>query len=226
MQRIDDADARDYESRVHIVINKLQLGDLLEHKVGICSGGEVKRIALARLLIDDPDFLILDEPTNHLDVDMISWLETYLRKSTRTVLLVTHDRYFLERVSQRILELDMGDMYSYPGNYSLFLEMKAKREEDTETQRHELKQFLKRERERMHKAPRARATKSVKRSKDFHVHEKTFADMKRQSLDHKKRLDLGLVKRRIGGKVLRLHNVQKSRGEKVIVDNFTYDFRA
>ena len=226
VQRIEALDGWDYETKVHIVINKLQLTDLLDQSIQICSGGELKRVALARLLIDDPDFLILDEPTNHLDVEMIAWLEMYLKRSKRTVLVVTHDRYFLERVCNRIIELDLGDLYNYPGNYSTFLEMKAKREEDAEQDRHELKQFLKAERERMAKAPRARESKSIKREKEFVEHEDTYTAMKRQSLDHKKRLDISLVKRRIGGKILRLHNISKSFGQKKIVDDFSYAFRA
>jgi ATP-binding cassette subfamily F protein uup len=226
MQRIEEMNGRDYETNVRIVINKLQLSDLLERKIEKCSGGEIKRVALAKVLIDDPDFLVLDEPTNHLDVEMIAWLEWYLKKLTRTVLIVTHDRYFMERICNRIIELDLGDLYNYPGNYSRFLEMKAKREEDAEQDRHEMRQFLKAEREWMAKAPRARESKSVKREKEFVEHEVVYSEMKRQSLDHKKRLDISLVKRRIWGKILKLHNIEKSYGEKVIVDNFSYDFRA
>lgn len=226
MQRIEDMDGWDYETNVRIVINKLQLSELLDRTIEHCSGWELKRVALAKVLIDEPDFLVLDEPTNHLDVEMIAWLEGYLKKLTRSVLIVTHDRYFMERICNRIIELDLWDIYNYPGNYSKFLEMKAKREEDAEQDRHEMRQFLKAERERMAKAPRARESKSVKREKEFVEHEANYADMKRQSLDHKKRLDISLVKRRIWGKILKLHNVAKAYGEKVIVDDFSYDFRA
>lgn len=226
MQKIEELDGWDYETNVRIVINKLSLTDLLEQKVEYCSGGELKRLALAKVLIDDPDFLILDEPTNHLDVEMISWLETYMKRSTRTVLVVTHDRYFMERVCNRIIELDLWDIYNYPWNYTKFLEMKQKREENAEQDRHEMKQFLKAERERMAKAPRARESKSVKREKEFVEHEKNYSAMKRQSMDHKKRLDISLVKRRIWGKIMKLHNVTKSFGEKKIVDDYTYEFRA
>lgn len=168
MTQIQEMDARDYETKVSIVINKLKLHEILHRPIKLCSGGEVKRVALARILIDDPDLLILDEPTNHLDVEMIERLEVELSRSKRTLLLVTHDRYFLERVCDQILELDHGQIYSYPGNYSRFLELKQKREDDEDIQRHQLKQVMRKELEWMRKAPRARENKSSFRTKAYY----------------------------------------------------------
>jgi len=225
VNKIEELNARDYETKVNIVIQKLQLHEILERKIEHCSGGEVKRVALARVLIDDPELLILDEPTNHLDVEMIERLEVYLRRSKRTLLLVTHDRYFLERVCDQIIELDHGTIYSYPGNYSKFLELKQKREEDEAQQRHELKQVMRKELEWIRKAPRARENKSSFRTKAYYELEGQYKSMKRSQHNKGKKIEIDLVERRLWGKILRLHNVDKAFGEKKIVDKFTYDFR-
>jgi len=226
VQKIEELNARDYESRVNIVINKLQLHEILDRQVQHCSGGEVKRVALARILIDDPDLLILDEPTNHLDVEMIERLEVYLRRSKRTVLLVTHDRYFLERICYQILELDQWTIYSYPGNYSKFLELKDKREADEAQQRHELKQIMRKELERMRKAPRARENKSSFRTKAYFELEDKYKSLKKTQRNAGKKIEIDLAERRLGGKILRLHNIYKAFDHKKIVEKFSYDFRA
>lgn len=226
VEKITELDAREYESKVNIVINQLQLAPLLEQTIEKCSWGELKRLSLAKILIDDPDFLVLDEPTNHLDLDMIERLETYLKRSTRTLLLVTHDRYFLERVCTTILELEHGKIYTYPWNYSKFIELKAKRAEEQELQRHKMKQVMRRELEWMRKAPRARETKSSHREKEFYELEATYKHLKKTAHKASKKLDISLDQRRVWGKILRLHNVCKSYGEKIITNWFSYDFRA
>lgn len=224
--KIEELNAWDYESRVNIVINQLKLHEILERKIEHCSGGEIKRVALARVLIDDPDLLILDEPTNHLDVEMIERLEVYLSRSKRTLLLVTHDRYFLERVCDQILELDQWHIHNYPGNYSKFLELKQKREDDEAMQRHQLKQVMRKELEWIRKAPRARENKSSFRTKAYYELEDKYKSLKRTDRKKSQKIEIDLAQRRLGGKILRLHNVYKSFGDKKIVDNYSYDFRA
>ncbi len=224
--QIQEMDARDYETKVSIVINKLKLHEILERPIKLCSGGEVKRVALARILIDDPDLLILDEPTNHLDVEMIERLEVELSRSKRTLLLVTHDRYFLERVCNQILELDHAQIYSYPGNYSRFLELKQKREDDEDMQRHQLKQVMRKELEWIRKAPRARENKSSFRTKAYYELEDKYKWLKREERIKSQKIEIDLAERRLGGKILRLHNVYKAFGDKKIVEKFSYDFRA
>ena len=226
VQQIEDLNARDYETNVRIVINKLHLTELLDRQVGQCSGGETKRLALAKLLINDPDFLILDEPTNHLDMQMIERLETYLRRSKRTILIVTHDRYFLQRICDRILELDATHLYSYPGNYFKFLENKQRREESEDKQRHHMKQILRKELEWMRKAPRARETKSVLRTKQFLKLESDYKQIKHEERQKLRKVEISLQERRLGGKIVNVHNLCKAFDSKVIADNFTYSFRA
>ncbi len=223
--QIEELDAWDYETKVNIVIEKLQLHEILDRQIKHCSGGEVKRLALARLLIDDPELIIMDEPTNHLDVEMIEWLEVYLRRSKRTLLLVTHDRYFLERVCDQILELDQWDIHSYPGNYSQFLELKDKREADESQQRHELKQVMRKELERIRKAPRARENKSSFRTKAYYELEDKYKWLKKSDRNKTQKIEIDLAERRLWGKILRLHNVQKAFENKKIVENYSYDFR-
>ncbi len=226
VQRIEDLWAWDYESRVNIVINKLKLHEILDRKIKKCSWGEIKRVALARILIDDPDLLILDEPTNHLDIEMIERLEIYLKRTTRTLLLVTHDRYFLERVCDQILELDQWELYIYPGNYSKFLELRQKREDDEAIQRHQLKQVLRKELERIKKAPRARENKSSFRTKAYYKIEDKYKSLKKVEKTKNQSIEIDLQQRRIWGKILRLHNISKSFWDKKIVDTYNYDFRA
>lgn len=167
LNQIESAHARDYEVKVKTIIGQLNLTQHLTQTMGSLSGGEAKRVALAKTLLDEPDFLILDEPTNHLDLDMIEWLENYLTQSHLTLLLVTHDRYFLERICTHIVELDRGRLHVYTGNYQAFLTKKAEREELDQKIAHNLKQVRKHELEWMRKAPQGRRTKSVERIQKF-----------------------------------------------------------
>jgi len=156
LQEIEKIHAREYEVKLKTIISQLQLNAHLEQQMGALSGGEAKRVALAKTLLDEPHFLILDEPTNHLDLEMIERLENYLKKSDMTLLLVTHDRYFLERVCTDIYELDRGKLYMYPGNYEKFLMKKAERHEQEAQVVHHLKMLYKEELYWIRKAPRAR----------------------------------------------------------------------
>src|SRR6056297_4023738 len=164
---MDAAGAWDYEQRLEQILSRLDIHDL-ERSIQTLSGGERKRVALAFVLLDDPDLLILDEPTNHLDLDMIEWLEEYLQQSNVTLLMVTHDRYFLDRVCNHILELDNGDLYHHKGNYEYYLEKKAEREEVEATEIAKAGKLMKKELEWMRRGPKARTTKSKSRIKAFY----------------------------------------------------------
>jgi len=189
--------------------------------MGSLSGGEAKRVALAKALLDEPQFLILDEPTNHLDLDMIERLENYLKKSDMTLLMVTHDRYFLERVCTDIFELDRGKMYMYSGNYEKFLIKKAEREEQESKAVHHLKMLYKTELFWIRKAPRARGKKSV----GFYELEANYKSKKSDLGEQATKIMLEMEDRRMGSKILKIHALCKSYGDKQILKRFTHDFR-
>jgi len=226
VQKIEEVNWWDYETQVRIVINKLNLSDLLEQKVEKCSGGELKRVALAKLLIEDPELLLLDEPTNHLDLEMIERLETFLKRSRRTMILVTHDRYFLERVCDQIYELDRWDLWVYPGNYSRYLQLKEKREAELALDQHQMKQVVKRETEWRSKMPRGRGKKNVKRVKDVNALEAEYKALRHKSYQRNKKLELSIAAKRVWWKIIDLKNVSKAFGEKKILERFSYSFRA
>lgn len=216
--KMDAADAWDYEQRMEQILGKLNIHDL-DQSITQLSGGQQKRVALAFVLLDDPDLLILDEPTNHLDLDMIEWLEDYLKSSNKTLLMVTHDRYFLDRVCNHIMELDGSDLYHHNGNYQYFLEKRAERREIERKNTHKAKQLYKQELEWMRRSPKARTTKSKSRIDDFHeVKERADAG----KADPELRLQMDM--QRIGGKILELLNVSKSYGDLTILDSFYYEF--
>ncbi|RMF20691.1 MAG: ABC transporter ATP-binding protein, partial [Bacteroidetes bacterium] len=219
MARLDDLQAWDFEARVKEILFKLDITQL-DQPVGELSGGQRKRLALARLLIEEPDFLVLDEPTNHLDMDMIEWLENYLQAPNRTLLMVTHDRYFLERVCDTILELDRGTLFRYPGNYSEFLERKASRHEVESAELEKTRKLLRRELEWIRRMPKARGTKAKARVDKFHqLQEKAATKLDRAEV----RIDF--EGSRLGGKILECHNLSKSFGELKIVEGFDYKFK-
>lgn len=211
--------AWDFETQYKQILFKLKLDDL-HQKVGALSGGQKKRLALANALINKPDLLILDEPTNHLDLEMIEWLEAFFAKENITLFMVTHDRYFLERVCNEIIELDEGQLYSYKGNYSYYLEKREARIEQFETETGKAKQLFKKELEWMRRQPKARTTKSKSRIDDF-------ADIKHRAhqrrKDHQVQLELNME--RLGSKILEFHKVSKSFKDKVILDKFDYNFQ-
>ncbi|MBN2732975.1 MAG: ABC-F family ATP-binding cassette domain-containing protein [Balneolaceae bacterium] len=215
---MDAADAWDYEQRLEQVLGKLDIHNL-DQPIASLSGGERKRVALAFVLLDDPDLLILDEPTNHLDVDMIEWLEQYLQQTNVTLLMVTHDRYFLDRICNHILELDGGKLYHHEGNYQYFLAKRAERQEIERREAHKTKQLYKKELDWMRRSPKARTSKSKSRVDDFYdIKEK--ADAGRDDPELRLQMDM----HRLGGKILELKNVSKSYGEEVILDSFYYTF--
>ena len=226
LYKIDELNARDYEIKVKTIISKLQLWDILDRTMWSISWGEAKRVALAKTLIDEPNFLILDEPTNHLDIEMIERLETYLKKSHLTMLIVTHDRYFLENVCDSIIELDQWKTFFYPWKYEYFLTKKAEREELEHKTLHNLKQIYKYELEWIRRAPQARATKSYDRIKRFEWLTQTFDSQKESIQDKSHVLQLGISQRRLWDKVLKIHNLYKSYGNKKIIEKFSYDFKS
>lgn len=210
--------AWDFETQYKQILFKLKLEEL-QVKVGLLSGGQKKRLALANALISRPELLILDEPTNHLDLEMIEWLEQYFAKENMTLFMVTHDRYFLERVCNEIIELDNGKLYPYKGNYSYYLEKKEARIEQEAVEHHKTKLLFKKELTWMRKQPKARTTKSKSRIDDFNkIKEK--ASQRRK--DHEVQLEINME--RMGSKILELHKISKAYPEKPILDKFEYTF--
>src|SRR5690554_624996 len=210
--------AWDFETRYKQILSKLKLDDL-HAKVSSLSGGQKKRLALANALLTTPDLLIMDEPTNHLDLEMIEWLENLFAKENFTLFMVTHDRYFLERVCNEIVELDEGVLYNYKGNYSYYLEKRDARIENDATETAKAKHLFKKELDWMRRQPKARTTKSKSRIEDFHEI-KDRASKRRN--DHEVQLELNME--RMGTKVVELHNVSKSFGDKKLLDKFEYHF--
>ena len=217
-EAMEQGNAWDFETQYKQILFKLHLSDL-EAKVSSLSGGQKKRLALASALLNKPDLLILDEPTNHLDLDMIEWLEAYFAKENLSLFMVTHDRYFLERVCNEILELDNKQLYSYKGNYSYYLREKEARQEREAVEMHKNKILFKKELDWMRRQPKARTTKSKSRIDDFHeIKQKA----KKRRDEHEVQLELNME--RLGNKILELHNISKSFNEKTILSKFSYNF--
>ena len=216
---MDQNNAWDFETQYKLVLSKLKLNNL-SLKVGKLSGGQKKRLSLAILLINKPDLIILDEPTNHLDLEMIEWLEDYFKKEKITLFMVTHDRYFLERVCNEIVELDHGELYKYKGNYSYYLEKKEERITQEAVSTNKAKNLFKKELDWMRRQPKARTTKSKSRIDDFfEIKEK--AHKRRQ--DHSVQLEINM--KRLGSKIVELHKLKKSFGDLKILDGFEYVFK-
>ena len=216
---MEQYNAWDFETQYRQILSKLKLDDLTL-KVGALSGGQKKRLSLAIVLINKPDLLILDEPTNHLDLEMIEWLEAFFAKEKITLFMVTHDRYFLERVCNEIIELDEGKIYKYKGNYSYYLQNKEERLALEATNLGKAKSLFKKELDWMRKQPKARATKSKSRIDDFYTI-KEKAHQRRQ--DHQIQLEIHME--RLGSKILELHKLKKSYGDKKILEGFDYVFK-
>jgi ATP-binding cassette subfamily F protein uup len=219
LEKMEELNAWDYDAKVQEITGRLGITDL-DQKFGELSGGQRKRIFLAQMLLTEPDLIIMDEPTNHLDLEAIEWLEKYLSGQNMTVLMVTHDRYFLDNVSKVVLELDRGKLYRYVGNYAYFLEKKQEREEMLKTEVSKARNLLKKELDWMRKQPRARGTKAKYRIEAFYeLQDKASVNLK------KDKLELDLKEARQGGKILELHNVSKSYGDKKMVEKFSYVFK-
>jgi ABC transport system ATP-binding/permease protein len=218
VQRMDDHKAWDYEVAVKQILYKLKLTDL-NAVIGTLSGGQKKRVALAKVLVEDSDLLILDEPTNHLDLDMIEWLEEYLIKSNKTLLMVTHDRYFLDRVCNVILELADNELYRYEGNYEYFLEKKQTREYSAKINTEKAKNLLKTELEWMRRMPKARRHKAKSRIESFY-------DLREKATNkpEEKSININVNISRMGKKILEIKNISKSFGDNVLIKDFTYLF--
>ena len=224
LAQMDDLNAWDFEAKVKQIFGKLNIHNL-QQKAGTLSGGQRKRVALAKTLIDigfehKHVLLIMDEPTNHLDVQMVEWLEHYLNKENITLLLVTHDRYFLDAVSEEIWELDRSNLFIYKGDYANYLEKKAAREESEAASIEKAKNTYRKELEWMHKQPKARTTKSKSRIDAFYeVEEKAKQQIQQQQMQLASKMN------RLGGKVAELKKVHKSFGEKKILQGFDYTFK-
>ncbi len=210
--------AWDFETQYKQILSKLKLDDL-DLKVKNLSGGQQKRLSLAIVLINLPDLLILDEPTNHLDLEMIEWLEDFFKKEKITLFMVTHDRYFLERVCNEIIELDAGKIYGYKGNYSYYLQKKEERLELEQTTIGKAKNLFKKELDWMRRQPKARTTKSKSRIDDFYQI-KERASQRRK--DHKVQLEINME--RLGSKIIEVHKVSKAFDKKVVLNKFDYNF--
>lgn len=218
MAAMDAHQAWDYEIKIKQILAKLKV-DYLDRKIKVLSGGQKKRIALAKELIDAPDFLILDEPTNHLDLDMIEWLEEYLKKGNQTLFMVTHDRYFMDSVCTQILELDNQEIYKYTGDYAYYLEKKAMREASFAASTDKAKNLYRKELDWMRRQPKARGTKAKARiDKFFDVEKKAKAKVGEEEVF------LDIKMNRLGSKILELYNINKRYGDHVILENFNYKF--
>lgn len=216
---MDRHNAWDFETQFKQILFKLKLEDL-NLKVKNLSGGQKKRLALAIILINRPDLLVLDEPTNHLDLEMIEWLENYFAKENMTLFMVTHDRFFLERVCNEIIELENGKLYQYKGNYSYYLEKKEARITSENASVDKAQNVFKRELEWMRRQPKARTTKSKSRQDDFYVIQEKAKSRRRENA-----VELEINMERLGSKVIELHKVSKKFDSKIILDSFEYDFQ-
>lgn len=218
IMEIDRLNGWNYEAKVKQILSVLEV-DYLDQKIHSLSGGQKKRVALAKVLIDEPDFLILDEPTNHLDLEMIEWLQDYLKQSKITLLTVTHDRYFLDAICNQIVELDQQQLFKYQGSYTQYLEKKAEREANRQVVYEKNKNLYRKELEWMRRQPQARGTKAKARIDEFYeIEEKLKNKTEEDSLF----LDIQMT--RLGSKILELHNVSKSFENKKLFSGIDYKF--
>jgi len=223
MQRMDATGAWELETNAKIILTKLGISEL-RARIGTLSGGYRKRIALATALLSEPDVLLMDEPTNHLDALSVEWLQSYLNRYRGALMLITHDRYFLDRVTNRILEIDRGDLYTYAGNYSYYLEKKALAEESAVSSQRKHQGVLRRELEWLKRGPKARSTKQ--KARIDRVHEMQATEFKQAQ----GKVDISTPSRRVGKKVIELKNVSKgysdgsAEGVRTLINNLSYEF--
>jgi len=219
IHQLSELNAWEYEHEIKTILQRLSIHDP-EKEITTLSGGQKKRLALAKLLIDNPEVFVLDEPTNHLDIEMIEWLESFLTTGQKTLIMVTHDRYFLDNVCNHIIELENRKLYTYQGNYSYFLEKKTEREELENSTLQKNRNLLKKELEWMRRMPKARSTKSKSRIDAFYDLEERS---KGKGITQK--IELSTKVSRQGNKILELENISQSFGSKEIIKNFTYTFK-
>ncbi len=219
LDKMDQLNAWDYEVKVKTILSKLKLEEL-KQKISALSGGQRKRLSLAKVLIDEPDFLILDEPTNHLDLEMIEWLQEYLIKEQVTLFMVTHDRYFLDAICNEILELEEGELLRYKGDYKYYLEKKEERQALIQTNINKAKNLYAKELEWIRRQPKARGVKSKARIQSFYDSEKSA----RKGFKNEK-IKLEVQMTRMGSKIVEFHKVSKAFGSLQIIDKFDYTFK-
>lgn len=219
IQKMEAAGAWNYDERLRQLLTRFHITDM-NARMGTLSGGQQKRVALARILLENPDMIILDEPTNHLDIDIIEWLENYLTRQNVTLLMVTHDRYFLDRVCNKIIEIDRQQTFSYDGNYDCYLRRRAERIEAMSAELAKVKNTLRKEQEWMRRQPQARAGKARYRIDAFYdLKERSKVNLREDNIA------IGHIKSSyIGSKIFEAKNVNKRFGDKVILDDFTYTF--
>jgi ATP-binding cassette subfamily F protein uup len=218
LARMDDLKAWDYETRIKQILGNLKITDF-DQQIGHLSGGQLKRVALANVLISEPDLLILDEPTNHLDLEMVEWLENFLKGTKMALLMVTHDRYFLDRVCSDILEIDQASMFQYKGNYSYYLEKRQDRIENFNAETERTQNLYRKELDWMRRQPQARATKARSRVE-------AFAEIERRAKQRREENSVSLEVKAsyLGSKIFEAKYISKAYGSKVLIDNFYYNF--
>jgi len=219
MNELSEVDAWEYEYKIKTILGRLDIHHL-NQPITTLSGGQKKRLALAKLLIDDPEFYILDEPTNHLDIDTIEWLEKILTEGSKTILMVTHDRYFLDNVCNEILEIDKGKIIPYVGNYAYYLERKAEREASDEASFQKNSNLLRKELEWMRRQPKARGTKSKSRIDAFYD-----LEAKTKNNGPRQQVELSVKTARQGNKIMELHDISKAFNGNTYTDHFSYVFK-
>lgn len=219
LSEMDRLSAWDFESRIKTILGKLKLDDL-EAQVSTLSGGQKKRLALAKLLVENPDIYLLDEPTNHLDIEMVEWLEEELNYGNKTILMITHDRYFLDNVCRSIIELEDNTLYTYNGNYSYYLEKRAERKAAAQSEYDSNQNILRRELEWVRRQPKARSTKSKSRLD-------AYQELKEQTkrVKDEKGIELQSKMMHLGTKIVECHKVNKAFGDKILLKDFTYTFK-